>query len=66
MEKQFGEAIRQTLLQVLQHYQVEPVQVMVDDKGALDCVLRARLETALMRACDNGQLPWGAPNENAE
>ncbi|HIE9339323.1 TPA: citrate lyase acyl carrier protein, partial [Klebsiella pneumoniae] len=22
----------------------------VDDKGALDCVLRARLETALMRA----------------
>jgi citrate lyase subunit gamma (acyl carrier protein) len=54
------------LLEVLQHYQVEPVQVMVDDKGALDCVLRARLETALMRASDNGQLPWGACDENAE
>lgn len=24
--------------------------IIVDDKGALDCVLRARLETALMRA----------------
>ena len=66
VEKQFGKAIRQTLLEVLQRYQVEPVQVMVDDKGALDCVLRARLETALMRASDNGLLPWGARHENAE
>ena len=42
------------------------VQVIVDDKGALDCVLRARLETALMRACEGGQLPWEAKDENAE
>jgi len=66
VEKQFGAAICHTLLEVLQRYEVEPVQVIVDDKGALDCVLRARLETALMRASENGQLPWEAPNENAE
>ncbi|MEB6335290.1 citrate lyase acyl carrier protein [Serratia rhizosphaerae] len=66
VEKQFGAAIRSTLLQVLNQYGVEPVQVMVDDKGALDCVLRARLETALMRASDDGQLPWEVSDENAE
>ena len=38
VEKQFGAAIRHTLLEVLQRYEVEPVQVIVDDKGALDCV----------------------------
>lgn len=66
VEKQFGAAIRRTLLQVLNQYGVEPVQVMVDDKGALDCVLRARLETALMRASDGDQLPWEVNDENAE
>ncbi|PVZ80276.1 citrate lyase acyl carrier protein [Serratia sp. S1B] len=66
VEKQFGDAIRSTLLQVLQQYNVPPVQVMVDDKGALDCVLRARLETALMRASDTTTLPWGDRHENAE
>ncbi|VEI68267.1 Citrate lyase gamma chain [Serratia rubidaea] len=66
VEKQFGAAIRRTLLQVLNQYGVEPVQVMVDDKGALDCVLRARLETALMRASDGSQLPWEVNDENAE
>ena len=33
VEKQFGAAIRHTLLEVLQRYEVEPVQVIVDDKG---------------------------------
>lgn len=48
--KQFGDAIRTTVLTVLQQHCIHGVQVIVDDKGALDCVLRARLETALARA----------------
>ncbi|CAI2026669.1 Citrate lyase gamma chain [Serratia fonticola] len=66
VEKQFGDAIRHTLLQVLQQYNVPPVQVIVDDKGALDCVLRARLETVLMRASESATLPWEERRENAE
>lgn len=66
VEKQFGDAIRHTLLQVLQQYDVPPVQVIVDDKGALDCVLRARLETALIRASESATLPWEERRENAE
>ncbi|WP_058912502.1 citrate lyase acyl carrier protein [Entomohabitans teleogrylli] len=48
--KQFGNAIRQTVTEVLHSLDVSGVQIMVDDKGALDCILRARLQTALMRA----------------
>lgn len=59
VEKQFGMAIRVTVLQVLQQLGVSPVQVMIDDKGALDCVLRARLETALLRASADETQPWG-------
>ncbi|SQJ43719.1 citrate lyase ACP [Salmonella enterica] len=50
VEKQFGEAIRATILEVLSRYDVRGVQLNVDDKGALDCILRARLETLLARA----------------
>ncbi|MBB3324135.1 MULTISPECIES: citrate lyase acyl carrier protein [Atlantibacter] len=58
VEKQFGAAIRATVLEVLTRYQVRGVQVFIDDKGALDCVLRARLETLLARACEITALPW--------
>ena len=44
VEKQFGDAIRTTILDVLARYNVRGVQLNVDDKGALDCILRARLE----------------------
>ena len=54
---QFGESIRQTVLAVLTDYQVTGVQLIVEDKGALECVLRARLEVLLARASQTS-LPW--------
>lgn len=50
VEKQFGDAIRATILEVLCRDNVCGVQLNVDDKGALDCILRARLEALLARA----------------
>lgn len=58
VEKQFGDAIRATVLETLAHYSVRGVQLILDDKGALDCVIRARLETVLVRASDVSALPW--------
>lgn len=58
VEKQFGEAIRATLCDILRRYDIRGVQLIVDDKGALDCVLRARLETLLARAAGPSALPW--------
>ncbi|MGU0044008.1 citrate lyase acyl carrier protein [Escherichia coli] len=57
VEKQFGDAIRTTILDVSRH-NVRGVQLNVDDKGALDCILRARLEALLARASGIPALPW--------
>ena len=51
---QFGEAIRRTVLDVLQECGVENASVRVADRGALECVLRARVETALLRGKEEG------------
>lgn len=59
VEKQFGQAIRATLLEILAQYAIRGVLINVDDKGALDCILRARMETLLVRASDVTALPWG-------
>ena len=49
VEKQFGEAIRRTVEEVLNECQVEGAKLSVVDRGALDCVTRARVETAVLR-----------------
>lgn len=48
--QQFGQAIEAAVRDVLQEQQVEHAVVRVVDRGALDCVLRARVETAVLRA----------------
>ncbi|MDG2954840.1 citrate lyase acyl carrier protein [Bisgaard Taxon 10/6] len=50
--KQFGDDIIATLKDVLKQLDVTAAQIVVEDKGALDCVLRARLKAALLRATD--------------
>ena len=46
---QFGDDIRKTVTEVLQEQGVEKASVRVIDRGALDCVIRARVETAVIR-----------------
>ncbi len=47
--QQFGESITQVVRQVLQENGVENAGVRVVDRGALECVIRARVETAILR-----------------
>lgn len=46
---QFGPAIEASVREVLQDLGVQNAKVTVADRGALDCVLRARVETAVLR-----------------
>ena len=55
--KQFGDDILATIHDVLKQFEVTNAQVIMEDKGALDCVLRARLKAALLRATDE-QINW--------
>lgn len=46
---QFGDAIEATVREVLQEQGVTNASIRVVDRGALECVLRARVETAVLR-----------------
>ena len=52
--QQFGDAIRSVVLDVLQEQNVDSAKVRVVDRGALECVIRARVETAILRGKENG------------
>ena len=47
--EQFGENIRAVVREVLSECGVTGASVRVIDRGALDCVIRARVETAVVR-----------------
>ncbi len=47
---QFGEQIRQVLLETATALGVKGIRIIAKDRGALDYTIRARLETAVKRA----------------
>jgi citrate lyase subunit gamma (acyl carrier protein) len=48
--KQFGDDIKASVMEVLAENAVTNAKVSVNDRGAIDCTIRARVETALKRA----------------
>ena len=49
VKEQFGDAIEAVVLEVLEQSGVAHAKVSVSDRGALDCVIRARVEAAVLR-----------------
>ena len=50
VEAQFGDSIRAVADEMLDQFGQQNVCLRIDDRGALECVLRARIETAILRA----------------
>lgn len=48
--RQFGEQMEKVIRETLEKLLVEGCEISVEDKGALDCTISARVETAVMRA----------------
>ncbi|MEN6411744.1 MAG: citrate lyase acyl carrier protein [Veillonellales bacterium] len=48
--QQYGHQIKAVIREALQRYQITDAMVVVNDKGALDCTIRARMNTAIERA----------------
>lgn len=61
----FGEAIEATVREVLDQFQVTDALVDVNDKGALDFAIRARMECAICRGAGI-QYNWGKEDPNGE
>ncbi len=47
---QFGEEIEKTVREVLDDFNVTNIKIQLKDRGAVECAIRARVETALKRA----------------
>ncbi|MBA0157725.1 citrate lyase acyl carrier protein [Pectobacterium versatile] len=56
--KQFGHQIKQVVNDTLKALGVQEGTIIVDDKGALDCVIRARVQSAVLRAAGGQQIEW--------
>ena len=58
--QQFLRQIRQTVTETLQRLDVSGIKIKVEDRGALDCTLKARIECAVFRAAEfEGKVNWG-------
>ena len=57
---QYGDSIRNTILQTLKKLDVNDVTIDVEDMGAFEYVIVARLEAAIYRSQKQmNQIPWG-------
>lgn len=52
VQAQFGDSILQTVRAVLADFSVSDALVDINDKGALDRVIRARMQTVICRAAE--------------
>ena len=59
----FGDAIEATIRAVLAEFDVKDARVEVNDKGALDFAIRARMECAVCRAAEVS-FDWGRSDPN--
>ncbi|MFM2486358.1 citrate lyase acyl carrier protein [Celerinatantimonas yamalensis] len=57
--KQFGARIRAVTTEELRKLGVSQGLIVIEDKGALDCVIRARVQSAILRGANCNELEWG-------
>ncbi len=59
VEKQFGEQIRSVILETIKSAGVKNAKIIANDRGALDCTIKARVMTAYYRAVKSTDYKWG-------
>lgn len=58
VSKQFGKQIRGVIRECAQNLGVVAADISAVDQGALDCVIKARVKTAIYRACLSTDYKW--------
>jgi len=49
----YGDQIKQLINETLDHYSINDIHLIINDKGAIVSTISARLETAILRASKN-------------
>lgn len=50
--EQFGKQIEKSIYDTVNSFGIKNITVIAKDRGALDCTIKARVETAIKRACE--------------
>jgi citrate lyase acyl carrier protein len=50
--QQYGDHIRQLIMGILSENHITDAVVQANDKGAIDCIIEARVKTAISRAAE--------------
>lgn len=58
VEEIYGDDIKELIRMTAKDMGVKKALIHVQDKGALDFVIKARLQAALLRACECGEPQW--------
>jgi len=58
--RQFGAQIERVVRDTLAKLDLESGIVVIEDKGALDCAIRARVQAAVLRGAECDDLDWRA------
>lgn len=58
VEKQYGKQIRKVITEALSDLGATGVKVMANDRGALDCTIKARVGAAWFRATNSTDYKW--------
>ncbi|MBI9100307.1 MAG: citrate lyase acyl carrier protein [Spirochaetaceae bacterium] len=58
VEKQFGKQIHRVINEKMGELGIEDAIISINDKGALDCTIKARLEAASYRAAGIQHVRW--------
>lgn len=57
--KQFGKQIRRVVVETLAKLEIDQGTVVIEDKGALDYAIRARVQAAALRGIGSEKMNWG-------
>lgn len=58
VNKQFGKQIETVVKNTLKTLDVTDGLIIIDDKGALDCAIKARVQCAVLRGAQQTELNW--------
>ncbi|WP_331774278.1 citrate lyase acyl carrier protein [Sulfurospirillum sp. 1612] len=58
VEELYGDDIRASIMEVVNRLGVHAISIAVQDKGALDFVIKARVQAAILRASEDAEITW--------
>lgn len=58
VQEEFGPQITEVIITTAESLGLTGLKITAVDKGALDCTIRARVQTAVHRACEDENYDW--------